>query len=248
MHSCYMPSKLKTLLPVTTLIAVILFLLRLSESPTPQDQTSHAPQPEQIATATRAPTFVEPLDSRENGADQTVHVSQNWVAQNPHAALAQAAALEDESERQSAINAACLEIAQSDPALAVETLEKFDPAPDSRILEDLTQLWSAADSAAAADWVLSRPAGADRDRLLARVAYVIAESDPYSAAHLLIENSIPGEAQTEAAISILHCWALTDSTTATQWVELFPAGPLRDRAQSELTSLRRYTEALSATR
>lgn len=162
--------------------------------------------------------------------------------------VAWAAALEDESERQSAINSACLEIAQSDPAFAIQTLEKFDPAPDSRILQDLTQLWSAVDSAAATDWILSRAASADRDRLLARVAYVIAKDDPRRAAHLLIENTSPGEAQTEAAISILHNWALTDSASASQWVELFPPGPLRERAQSELTRARQYAEALSASR
>src|SRR5688572_17064400 len=113
-------------------------------------------QPEQIANATPARTFVEPVESGKDHASRIVPLPQNWLAQDPHVALARAAALEDESERQSAINSACLEIAQSDPALEVQSLEKFDPAPDSRILADLTQLWTAADSAAATDWVLSR--------------------------------------------------------------------------------------------
>src|SRR5688572_4966949 len=134
-----MPSKLKTLLPVATLIAVFLFLLRPSYSPNPQPQTARTSHGDQIANAIPAPTFVEPLHPDANGVNPIVQIAQSSFARNPQAALARAVGLEDESERQSAINSACLEIAQSDPALAVQSLERFDPAPDSRILEDLTQ-------------------------------------------------------------------------------------------------------------
>jgi hypothetical protein len=39
----------------------------------------------------------------------------------------------------------------------------------------------------------------------------------------------PGERQTEAAISVLHQWALRDLNAATAWTFTFPEGALRQR-------------------
>jgi hypothetical protein len=235
----------RILLPIAALIAVVVFFLR--PSPTPHSSTpASLTTRQQIQTPANENTRLDPtsaaaaLEKLPPGDERTgaiLRLALQWAAHDPQSTLTWAAALEDHLERQTAINSACLEIAQSNPALAIQTLEKLDPAADSHVLENLTHLWSVADASSAADWVLSHPASEDRNRLLARVSHVIAENDPHRAAHLLLKNSSPGAAQTEATISILHRWAMQDFNSAKSWVDQFPESHLRARALAELASV-----------
>jgi hypothetical protein len=115
---------------------------------------------------------------------------------------------------------------------------------DEGTLDTLAHLWASKDIAAATKWALARPAGEERDNLLARVAYVLAEKNPREAATMVVNNLAPGDAQIEAAISIVHQWALQDWNAAKEWVDTFPEGPLRDRAQNEVAGIKEYKEAL----
>jgi hypothetical protein len=68
------------------------------------------------------------------------------------------------------------------------------------------------------------------------------------AAQLIIADLPPGPKQTEAAISVLHKWALQDVDGAAAWAEQFPAGPLRDRALNELSAIRKSRQTASLVR
>jgi hypothetical protein len=60
---------------------------------------------------------------------------------------------------------------------------------------------------------------------------------------LVVEKIPAGKAQTEAAIAVLHQWALSDLPAAGQWAARFPEGDLRSRAYSELGNIARIKSA-----
>ena len=80
---------------------------------------------------------------------------------------------------------------------------------------------------------MNQPPGNERDRLISRVAFTRSKEDAAEAAKLVAEWISPGDAQNEAAISVLHQWALRDPKGALSWAQLFPEN-LRDRALQEV--------------
>ena len=79
-----------------------------------------------------------------------------------------------------------------------------------------------------------KPPGEERDRLLGRVAFTRSKENPADAAKLVAEWISPGEVQNEAAVSVLHEWALRDPRAALAWAQLFSENNLRDRALTEV--------------
>jgi len=63
---------------------------------------------------------------------------------------------------------------------------------------------------------------------------VLSKTAPRDAAELLLDEIPLGPMQTEAAISIVHQWAICDYHGAAAWVAQFPTGDLRERAAQEL--------------
>jgi hypothetical protein len=107
----------------------------------------------------------------------------------------------------------------------------------SSILENLTQQWAAKNHSAALAWAMEQMAGDVRDRLIQRIAFVQAQSSPVDAAQLVIEQIPPGPIQADATITVLHQWALKDLVAAAAWVQRFPEGDLKQRAQQEIRGL-----------
>jgi hypothetical protein len=188
-----------------------------------------------------AVAFLATLDG-DARAEYLQRLGQFWVAQDRAAALKWASELSNESERNLALTSVCAEIAQVNPAAAIEAMERFEVPDERSSLENFAQLWADDDLVAATAWASAKPAGPSRDRLLARIATEQSKSEPREAVDLLVKNVTPGETQTEAAISILHQWALRDWDSARQWMEKFPEGPLRERAQNEITGLKSWLD------
>lgn len=165
-------------------------------------------------------------------------VAQLWAAQDTSAALDWAATLGNAHERDEILTDVFLKIAESDPAEAVRIRSRYvtDQKPNAG-LEALTQRWAERDFPAARDWALSRTAGAQRDQLIASLAYVQSQTAPFEAATLAVENVSAGRAQTEAVMAVLHQWALRDLAAAEKWVDGFPEGSLRTRAVNELDGI-----------
>ena len=172
-----------------------------------------------------------------------LRLAQFWAARDAKAAVEWASTLEDQGERMSTLQNVCLEIAQSDPEAAIRTMENLELTDYTTSLENMVQLWAGKDTSAASAWAMARPEGEQRDNLLARVAYVIAEQSPIEAAKLVVNSIAPGEVQMEATISIVHRWAAQDWNSARAWVDIFPEGPLRERARTELAGVKAYVEA-----
>jgi hypothetical protein len=171
-------------------------------------------------------------------------VAQLWAATDSSAALNWATTLNNPAEREAILTEVCLQVAESDPAEAVRMRSQLvtDEKPNWG-LEALAERWAEKDFPAALDWALSRAASEQRDQLIARVAYVQSQTSPFEAATLVTEKISAGRTQTEAAIAVLHQWALSDLPAAGQWAARFPEGDLRSRAYSELGSIARLQTA-----
>ena len=172
-------------------------------------------------------------------------IAQGWATQDSTAALAWAAGLTDAGERNSALADACVGLSQSNPAEAINTARQYGVEDQGGFYENTVEQWAAGDTTAALAWVAQFPAGAGRDGMMARVAFVEAQVSPGDAADLVVKEIPPGPAQDEAAMSVLHQWALLDFAGALAWADQFPAGPLADRAKQELAGIDAYRQALN---
>jgi len=73
--------------------------------------------------------------------------------------------------------------------------------------------------------------------MYARLAYLQSKSSPTEAAIMVVEQIPPGLIQTETVISVLHQWFLRDMAGAAAWVDQFPAGDLKVRAENEMSGI-----------
>lgn len=161
-------------------------------------------------------------------------VAQHWMAIDSAGALEWTASFKDIWTRTVAAEGGVFQLAETDPPEAVRIAELFDLRTSYGTMETLAQLWATKDLPAALSWARAQPPGEPRDLLLARIALVQAAAEPASAANLVVTELAPGLVQTEAAMSVLHQWALRDVGAAGAWVERFPEGELRTRARQEL--------------
>jgi len=168
-----------------------------------------------------------------------------WAARDAEAALRWVSALENPAARRSARSTVCLALAEKDPrrAVVLALAQGADEDDDSGLLECLTMQWCEKECAIVVDWVREQPPGEWRERLLSRASFVLSKSDPAAAARL-VAGLEPGNLQDEAAMAVLHQWALQDSAAALRWAEAFSEPTLRERALSEISNLRMLTTSL----
>ena len=161
--------------------------------------------------------------------------AREWARQNPHDALAWMLNAPAGEKRDTVAEMACARVAQSDPARAVSLAERYSGGC-SNLLENLLHQWAEQNEWAASTYASAKAPGEERDRLLSRVALVRSRMNATEAANLVAEQISPGDIQNEAAISVLHQWALQDPKAALAWAQLFPES-LRDRALNELANI-----------
>jgi hypothetical protein len=109
---------------------------------------------------------------------------------------------------------------------------------DDGSLEHRAQVWAEEEPAVAVRWAMAQPAGLVRDRLLTRVAWVRAQSDPAEAAGLVLNHMLPGDRRDEALLGVIRQWAGRDAITVLAWVDNIPAGPLHTRALAAVETAR----------
>jgi hypothetical protein len=162
-----------------------------------------------------------------------------WAARDAEAALDWVSSLEDPAARGSARSTVCLAVAEKDPRRAVKLAlaHGTDQDDDCGLLECLTMQWCEKECATVVEWAREQPPGEWRERLLARASFVLSKSDPAAAANL-VSGLDSGTVQDEAAMAVLHQWALQDSSAALRWAEAFSEPILRERALSEISNLR----------
>jgi hypothetical protein len=168
-----------------------------------------------------------------------------WAARDAEAALNWVSTLEDSAARSSARSTVCFAVAEKDPrqAVVLALAHGTDEEDDLGLLERLTMQWCERECESAVDWAREQPPGEWRERLLARASFVLSKSDPAAAARL-VSGLEPGTVQDEAALAVLHQWALQDSAAALRWAEAFSEPILRERALAEISNLRELTISL----
>jgi hypothetical protein len=185
-----------------------------------------------------AAKLVEATTSEQGREELMRQLIQTWTTSDATAAFTWAGQLADTNEQQRAFIYATKQMAGLDPAAAAATASRYLPADgQDAVMGDIALTWAAKDLAGALNWAASQPVGEQRDEIMARVAFVESSTAPETAANLVIDEIPPGPAQEEAAISVLHQWAIQDFASAKAWAELFPSGPLRDRALAELSRI-----------
>lgn len=162
-----------------------------------------------------------------------------WAVRDAESALGWVAALEDPAARRSARSIVCFALAEKDPrqAVTLALAHGADGDDDRGLLECLTMQWCEKETGDVIDWAGLQPPGEWRERLLSRASFVLSKSDPAAAAQI-VSDLEPGTVQDEAAMAVLHQWALRDSSAALRWADAFPEGNLRERALVEISNLR----------
>jgi hypothetical protein len=163
-------------------------------------------------------------------------VIRQWAATDIGGVITWTTSLLNEADRQTVARAATGQVAQDDPAGAIELAQLLRVGLDDGSVERMAQLWTEEKPREAVEWIARRPADAVRDRLVARIAWTRAQSEPAEAAGLVLAHMTPGEARDDALLGVVRQWAVRDPAPATAWVAQFPAGALHARALAELAT------------
>lgn len=198
----------------------------------------------QAADPARALAHAFTLGERSERENRIRDLLSAWAVQDAEAALSWVSALENPADRRSARSTVCFALAEKDPrqAVTLALAHGADEDDDRGLLECLTMQWCEKETEDALEWALAQPPGEWRGRLLSRASFVLSMSDPAAAAQI-VSDLEPGTVQDEAAMAVLHQWALQDSSAALQWAEAFPESPLRDRALVEISNLRNHLQS-----
>lgn len=157
-----------------------------------------------------------------------------WSETDIGGTLTWVTSLLDQGDRDLAALSATTQVAQTDPAGALELAQALRIGLDDGRFERMAQLWAEEFPQAAVDWATAQPAGALRDRLLTRIVHVRAQQDPLAAARLATAQFAPGANRDNAILTVVRHWAVRDQAAATLWAGSFDSGSLRDRAFSEI--------------
>ena len=218
-----------------------------AERPAPAVSSSSdtkAEQVVQVQAVAQAQTEMHDAALREPGSPvNTLDPDKNreWARAFPAAAVAWLGTAPAGGQGVAVAEILCPELMAVSPMAAVTLAESRlgDGTDDAakNLLDNMAHQWAEKDMQAASDWALGKPEGAQRDRLLQRVAFVKARTDPQEAARLVFEKMSPGPDQNEAAVSVLCQWARRDAGAALAWAESFPPGELRERALEEVVAV-----------
>ena len=179
---------------------------------------------------------VEPPPIAQQQPPEDPDESRQWARENPELALGWMMSAPAGPQRDAVAEIVCAQVAETDPAQAVALAERYSGGC-SNLLENLVHQWAERDHGAAYAYAVRLAPIEERDRLLGRVAFIRSKESPAEAAELVVREIAPGAIQDEAAISVLHQWALREPNQAFAWAQLFPEGALRDRALKEIENL-----------
>jgi len=153
---------------------------RPAVSPQSENPMPLAAKPSRPARLIPTPTADAGV-ARENQLRET---ARTWARADLPAVAAWLLTL-SEADAAIAEEAVLAEIGRNDVPSAIALAQALRRGVDDGRVEHMAQIWTEEDPAAAVAWISGLTAGADRDRLLARVALVRVAQDPAEAARLL---------------------------------------------------------------
>ena len=188
-----------------------------------------------VTAAAELARDLEPWEQRQQAL---LLVANAWADSDREAGARWCRSLGNAEEELHCLRALCNRLATTDPALAMTLVEEHGGADTTTLAQDIMQHWPRKDLKAAMAWVENRQDPEVKDSLWNQLALSLAEIDPMQAANLAAERIVSEKVQDEAVISVVHQWVRKDRHAAAKWVELFPEGPLRERAKGELVGSR----------
>jgi hypothetical protein len=228
---------------------LILVLIGLNRPPVPDESVASDEPGSTVAESSIKPSLrwqpgaisrpespPEPVTSAPLELPEDPEKIREWARQNQEEALTWLPSAPAGETRDIVAEIVCARLAESDPSRAVSLAETYSGGC-SNLLENLVHQWAERDEPVARAYAIQKPPGEERDRLLSRVALARSKENPLDAAKLVAEWISPGEVQNEAAISVLHQWALRDPKAALAWAQSFREESLRDRASTEMSNI-----------
>jgi hypothetical protein len=187
-----------------------------------------------------AAAFAQSPEAARWRHDLMMVVAQSWATLNPDDAQDWASSLQsptnNPTERDTMVSYVGFAIANTDLPRTVQLLEETSLNWDRQeiMVENLAQQWAEGDLQPLVKWLDKLPPGNERDSLFARIVNAQARTDPMGAGKIVSEKIAPGPIQQTAAVYVVQQWAWNDRQGATEWVNQFPPGDVRDRALQEL--------------
>jgi hypothetical protein len=173
-------------------------------------------------------TATLPAGANRRFALETVALA--WGACDPSAAADWAGDLSGEAERTQALTHIASEAVRGDPQLALELACALPGPAMEELVPRAAAEWAVADPAAAADWASQISSTPLRATVLGGIATAWSEQDPTAAATMVLRELPAGRLQADTIVSIVQRWVQQSPAAATEWVNRFPNGDLRDAA------------------
>ncbi len=124
-------------------------------------------------------------------------------------------------------------LARTDPASATEVLQWIsEKALKAGLYQEIAPHWAAKDARAVQRWLLTLPAGPERDNAIMAAARTLTSNEPEEVAALMayVKNE---DLRLQVLPYLISEWTRTNPVAAAQWLLGLPAGQLRDRAAYE---------------
>ncbi len=165
-------------------------------------------------------------------ASQVTHAQRETSPNSGHtlrAALAEAQALTDPQARDKALAQVAWNALEQDEKIAREAFNRMAPDSPQRIalIQHFAMRMADEDPDAALAWSGTLASQSETAAAQARIALVIAPTDPARAANLLSESGLPSREFDVAIVQVLRHWAGKSPPDAAAWVAVFPEGGFR---------------------
>jgi hypothetical protein len=159
------------------------------------------------------------------------------------AALRWASAMSPGEDRELVAGTILDELARTDPRGAIEVAEALGAGMSDGRLEHLAQFWAEENPRDATAWVQQAAPTPNRDRLVARIALVVAQRDPMGATALVKQGIRAAPERTGALLAVIRRWGQRDPDAATRHVSTWADTALRVQGLHEIEVSRRQRAA-----
>lgn len=188
------------------------------------------------AAQTPAPIRAEALQS----------AASTWARKDFTEAAAWAGQLADATDRQTALKSVMGEGLYTDPKAALGLAAALPPdSGRNELVTRAAETWATQSSGDALAWANQITDQDLKAAVTSVIAITMANTDPVAGGNLAVTSLPPGPLQNQAVVAIVERWAQADMDAATQWVNQFPDGALKQAAQSTLnhvTARRKLSE------
>jgi len=167
-----------------------------------------------------------------------------WAGVDISAAMLWVTSLPEGDAKHEATISLAYESARVEPGMALQVAETL-PASTERdnLLVYATSQWASTDAQSAMAWAREVPDPGLRQRLISAIATASAKLDGAAAAMMVSSLLQPGDEQDRAAITVVQRWAQSSPQAASDWVALYPEGPVRFAALQILNDLKAARES-----